>query len=377
MRINTFKFISSLLIFSLNLFSSFLPCYFNSQSWVSYAESLAGGVFWGAFAIHLFPEAIHSFSSITHIPVGPIIALLFFLILLIIDIFASSHSHSHEHLSHKEYPQNHSHSSMNDQNDALYVNREENQLFEHCSSEMNENTNTDSKVLLSSNESRFAVENGVHKLDEFRSYNISTVKNRYSVDSSTLVVYFVLIFHCIIEAFGFGLLKSRSLLIALLCAIIGHKPVETFSIGILLLQSLTKSTGNVTKSLSAPQTNTSNENKATHFSKPNDNFSLVLKNNTLLMKKYSLMMIAFSATTPLTIIFSMYFGGGFSSPLFFGIIASASSGVFMFVGFHEITEILHESNCWDKRKKILHMIWFAIGLIWMSLIGLFSEEHEH
>lgn len=379
MSVNSFKIISSLVIFVLNALSSFLPFCFSSQSWVSYAESLAGGVFLGAFTVHLFPEALHSFSNYTHTPIGPIISLIFFTILFSVEMFASSHGHDHDHHSskHKCKHQNEDIASSKENKTNTYNNDISN-LQDH---DINDTINTenasgidyyndDSKMLIHPNESRFVVEDEIENLDEFRNNNLSTSKSKYAVKSTTLVVYFVLIFHCIIEAFGFGLLKSRSLLIALFCAIIGHKPVETFSMGILLLQSMPKNGQNKKSSESV-----SNGSKnSAGYNQNHSGFSVIKK---FLFRKYCIMMIIFSSVTPLTILFSMYFGSGIKSPLTFGFIAAASAGVFMFVGFHELTELLEESEKWSVKAKIFHIFWFTIGLGWMALIGLFSEEHEH
>lgn len=378
MSVNSFKIISSIIIFILNAFSTFLPFCLNSQSWVSYAESLAGGVFLGAFAVHLFPEALHSFHNYTHAPVGPIISLIFFAILLAIEMFASSHGHDHDHSCSKHKHQTEDTSSITQQNKILSSNNEISTSQDHP---LNDNTasdsdkgsyvNDDSKMLIHPNESRFAVEEEIENLDEFRSNNLTTAKNKYNIKSTTLVVYFVLIFHCIIEAFGFGLLKSRSLLIALFCAIIGHKPVETFSMGILILQGMTKNGQNKKSSETAANSNKISTEKSLHTKQKS------LKINKFLLKRYCLMMLIFSSATPLTILFSMYFGSNINSPLFFGFIAAASAGVFMFVGFHELSELLEESGNWSVKAKIFHIIWFVIGLGWMAVIGLFSEEHEH
>lgn len=386
MSINSFKVISSIIIFALNAFSSFLPFCLNSQSWVSYAESLAGGVFLGAFAVHLFPEALHSFHNYTHAPIGPIISLIFFTILLSIEMFASSHGHDHDHGCSKHKHQKEDVSSTNQQNKVLSSNNEISTSQEHV---LNENasinsdkeiySNDDSKMLIHPNESRFAVEEEIENLDEFRNNNLTTTKNKYSIKSTTLVVYFVLIFHCFIEAFGFGLLKSKSLLIALLCAIIGHKPVETFSMGILILQGMAKNGQNkkMNETITSSNKNINSTENICIQNKNHSNFSFYKKINKVLMKKYCLMMMIFSSVTPLTILFTMYFGSNISSPLFFGFIAAASAGVFMFVGFHELTEILEESGNWSAKTRIFHIFWMVVGLGWMALIGLFSEEHEH
>lgn len=389
MSINSFKVISSLIIFVLNALSSFLPFCFSSQSWVSYAESLAGGVFIGAFAVHLFPEALHSFSNYTHAPIGPIVSLIFFTILLSVEMFASSHGHGHGHdhncSKHKCKHQDEN-TSVNQQTNIISSNNEISNSIdqnEEAPSDLSKENyyNDDSKMLIHPNESRFAVEEEIENLEEFRSTNLSTSKSRYNVKSTTLVVYFVLIFHCIIEAFGFGLLQSRSLLIALFCAIIGHKPVETFSMGILILQGMTKNGQNKKTNETTPNTtkniNQSENNNLYKQSKNQYGLSNIRKMNKFLMKKYIIMMIVFSSATPLTILFSMYFGSNIHSPLFFGFIAAASAGVFMFVGFHELTELMEESGNWSVKAKILHILWIVIGLGWMAIIGLFSEEHEH
>lgn len=283
MNVDNFKFFAAAVILVLNGLSSVLPLCIKSRKWVSCAESLAGGVFLGAAMVHLIPESLHSFEGITHKPVAPIISLIFFVIMLCIEMFASSHPE--------------------------------------------ESDSGDSQRLLPSGSNE---ENPVN-IDELGPV-YSKVSNR--VDSVTMVLYYILIFHGAVEAVAFGIMNSESVVIALFCAIIGHKPVETFALGLMLLKSVSPG------------------------------------------PKYFTLMGIFSMIAPITVVFTMWIGK-MASATFFGVIASASSGAFLFVGCHELCEMLHHSHKWTFNGKLWHLGSFMIGVAWMGIIGMMGGEHHH
>jgi zinc transporter 1/2/3 len=146
------------------------------------------------------------------------------------------------------------------------------------------------------------------------------------LSSMIIVLYCVLIFHGFVEAIAFGIVKQDSIVLALFCAIIGHKPVETFALGLEILKN---------------------------------------RPSRLL---YFAMMILFSSVAPLTIVFTVWIEKT-ASNIFAGLVTSASAGAFLFVGCHEVTELLHEAGKWSVGSKIVHLLFFALGATWMALFA--------
>jgi zinc transporter 1/2/3 len=158
-----------------------------------------------------------------------------------------------------------------------------------------------------------------------RSGQISTV---------TLLLYFVLIFHGFVEAVAFAVMTSVPMVLALFFAIIGHKPVETFALGLELLRS-----------------------------KPS-------------RAKYCGMMVVFSSIAPLTIVVTMEIQKN-ASPLFFGLVTSLSAGAFLFIGCRELAELLHRAHHWSAAQKFTHLKYFVAGIVWMAVFGFFGGGHQH
>ncbi|OHS98246.1 ZIP Zinc transporter family protein [Tritrichomonas foetus] len=273
---NTFKFYIVLGILMVDLVMIFLPFYAKSQSWIALLESLAGGIFLSAACVHLIPESLHTFKHVTKLPLAPIIWVIVFSILMIIEMFAHSHNHDHDH-----------------DHDIDKIARKKKDIRHDLHEPHHENAN-----------------------------------------SSFYVLYLVLIFHECVESISMGGAKSKKVILALYFATIGHKPVETFSLGLTLLKN--------------------------HPSKV----------------KYFTLMILFALVSPLTILGVTYFLANVSE-LTMAIVASVSAGTFLFVGFQELSELFHHSGKMATRKKIQHIIAFLVGSAWMCAISLGGHEHHH
>jgi zinc transporter 1/2/3 len=281
MNADFFKFVSAVIVFILNVCCSLLPLSFTSRGWISKAESLAGGVFLGSAIVHLIPEAIHSFEGLSESPLAPIVILICFTVLLSVEVFAQSHVDETDH----------------------------------------------SDRLLHSRDSPPS-----HKPEIKGTPFPSWAPGKLS--SVVVVLYGVLIFHGFVEAIAFGIMKEQSVLLALFCAIIGHKPVETFALGLELLKN--------------------RPTQCTYFA----------------------MMFVFSSVAPATILVTIWIEKH-ASPLFFGIVTSASAGAFLFVGCHELSELLHHAGKWPMQTKITHLLFFVAGAAWMAVFGLMGGEHHH
>jgi zinc transporter 1/2/3 len=265
MRSGGFKVLALVVIWVLNLVASACPFVFNSRSWVSKAESLAGGIFIGSALIHLIPESLHSFEVVSRHPLAPFISLGCFTVLLCIEVLVESH-----------------------------------------------HQRSDSTELLRSSEG---------------APYAAMAPGRISPGSWVL-------FHGFVEAIAFGVIESMPVLLALFCAIIGHKPVETFALGLRLLRD--------------------RPTKAVYFA----------------------MMAIFSSVAPLTICLTMEIGRN-ASRWFFAVVTSASAGAFLFVGCHELGEIIHHAGNWALDAKLIHLGCFAVGALWMAAFALVGGEHDH
>ena len=289
-----YKFASSIVIFILNIIFSFLPFYVTSEKWTAHAEAVGGGVFLGAAVIHLFPETLHSFHNEM---TGPLITLLFFCFLFVLELtLKAPKTHNHSHSRSHSFECDDDHESC--------------ELIDPKTKRTNENTHIVDQV-----DPSFATSN--------------------RLDSVTFLIYIMLVVHCVVESIAFGMIKSLKVIFALFCAIVGHKPVETFVLGILLLrQKLTR-------------------------------------------RKYTFLMILFSSVVPLTIVLTSFIRRMLPTSII-GVITSASAGAYLFIAFHELSELLHESSKLELHKRILQSIAFLIGAFWMGVISLFGDhEHEH
>lgn len=172
-----------------------------------------------------------------------------------------------------------------------------------------------------------------HNHNEEEDDNVE-LHNTGSISKSTIMFYLVLQFHSFVESFAFGFLKSESSLLALLFALIGHKPVECFVLGLQILNSRTSRTN------------------------------------------YIILMTIFAGFSPLTMLLSSLFARS-TGEIFTGIVTSISTGVFFYVGFHELGETLEKCKFSDSKIKLSHVLWFIFGLFWMAGFTVLTSEHHH
>ena len=163
--------------------------------------------------------------------------------------------------------------------------------------------------------------------------HFGTKKNK--LPPTTIMLYCALMFHSFIESVSYGVARDKQVLFSLFFALIGHKPVEIFALSVTVLES-----------------------------KPSK-------------LKYFLLMGIYAIVVPVTI-FAFDFIGKSTGEIFPGIVTALSSGVFIFIGFHEIVEIMHEMPSLVLKEKLWLQLFVFIGFLWMSLMGLVGEhEHSH
>ena len=141
-------------------------------------------------------------------------------------------------------------------------------------------------------------------------------------------------FHSFVEAIAFGVVTEKASCLSLFFALIGHKPVEIFALSLAVLKS--------------------------HPTK----------------LKYFMMMGIFSIVSPITTI-AFHFIGKSLGDLFGGIVTALSAGVFIYIGFHEMSEMTEHIHEFSLSEKMWHIGFLFIGLLWMSLMGLVGEHDHH
>lgn len=181
----------------------------------------------------------------------------------------------------------------------------------------------------SAHDHQFEVENPT---ETDRDGIFGTKDNKISFSSWLLL--FVLSFHGFVEAVALGIAQDEASLWALFLVIIGHKPVEAFALGLHVIRS-----------------------RPTKL-------------------KYFILLILFSFISPITTISFMYIGQ--SAPdLFSAIVTAFSTGVFFYVGFHELSEKVHIARHIPLFAKLWDLGMIFLGFLWMSLFSLIGHGHSH
>ena len=197
-----------------------------------------------------------------------------------------------------------------------------------------EDNNENSQPMSSLSAGLIESEDHNHENDSQESH-FGTPFNKIPLTTKTL--YGALMVHSIIESISFGIAQEKQVILSLFFALIGHKPVEVFALCVAILVS-----------------------KPTKL-------------------KYFLMMGIYCFMTPITIV-AFHFIGKSTGEVFAGVVTALSAGVFIFIGFHEIVEIMHDMPSLVVKEKLWYILFVFIGLLWMAVMGLFGEHdhgHEH
>ncbi|EAY04949.1 ZIP Zinc transporter family protein [Trichomonas vaginalis G3] len=286
------KWISAFVIWFTTLIGSSLPLCIKSIRWQSRLEALAGGVFLGAGLAHLLADSFEEFDKMEKkidYPLAPAICIGTFVIFTSIELFSYG-----EHDEEFQIGDEHDHHGHN-----------KHEKLEN-KSELNSN-------LLESNESEYVT-----------SY-FSSQCNALSVPASAL--YIIMDIHSAIEGLALGIMKELGSIIAIFCAIVGHKPVEAFALSLIILKD---------------------------------------KPNKIL---FWVMVIVYTLMSPIGLIVGIFIAN-MKSGLTTGIIAAFSAGTFLFVGCHEWAEMFEHKATWACGEKFWHFMMFFIGVLWMLLIAI-------
>ncbi|KAH0787856.1 ZIP Zinc transporter family protein [Histomonas meleagridis] len=292
MENNSLKIIFTVVILVATIIGNAGPLLFVTVKWVVRLESMACGVFLGAGLTHLLNDAFEEFGKLNYIryPVAPAVTIISFFLLTIVEFFSFSE-----------------HDARALRNKALNMNQKKN-LFSEDNCEEDES-------------------------DEDSNISKELKKTFKKMAGATISLYVIMAIHSIVEGIALGIMTKRSSLIAIFCAIVGHKPVEAFSLSLILLK---------------------------------DNPSKII---------FWVLVCLYSLCSPIGII-AAHFLGSHSGYLALGLIASFSAGTFLFVACHEWTEMLSQKSIINCCEKIWHLFFFGLGVLWMLLIAILEMYIE-
>jgi zinc transporter 1/2/3 len=284
MDLVSLKYFSAAISIVLTLIGTVIPIFVRTETWSERLESLAAGVFIGVGLTHLLGEAISDVAEAfeSDYPIAGAITVCMFSLLTAVSLFTYSESDA---LHHHEQAQRHD-DGMDEMDDR--------DADEHTS--------------------LFA-------------------QDAHCLPVPTVSLYFIISVHAFIEGLALGIVSEWRSVVAVLCAIAGHKTVEAFALGLILLQG-----------------------------RP-----------TLWM--YWLMMIGSALLSPLAIIMSIHLVPSVS-PATHGIIAALSAGTFLFVGCEEWCCMFMSKARWSTKERLWHFGLFAVGAAWMLLLALIPEPEE-
>lgn len=278
MKVDKIKYFGSILMFVVNIGFSYLPFFINKKVSISIVESLTSGVFICIFFLHIMPDAIELFSKYEY-PIPSLISLFFFVILFMLE----------------------------------FLTKKNKEVVE----------GSDDEILLKKDKDNI-------DLSDFEDYNMINKQKRDN-NVNTFILYLMLIFHGFTEAITFGIVEKESSTLALFCGIIGHKPIEVFSVGFKLMNL-----------------------KISKF-------------------KFGLMMFIFCLVPSATVIITTFVKKIISQKIG-DFIKLLSTGTFLFVCFHELSEIIRDAKKFNKKEKIIHLISFIIGIVSITLLSLHNDE---
>ena len=299
MLVRDFKIMSAAIIWATTFIGSILPIWITAAKWTSRLEALAGGVFLGAGLAHLLADAGEDLESVpTEYPIGPATCLVTFCIFTAVELFSYGEHDAEFQIDGHDHGHGHGHGHGADY-DAI----------------------PDKVSLQSLNSGEAPTQKSL----------FGTSNSNFTVP--TISLYLIMDVHSTIEGLALGVLDKWSSLIAIFCAIVGHKPVEAFALSLILLKD-----------------------KPTKW-------------------LFWILVVIYTLCSPIGLAVGLFLEG-LKSKLTLGLIAAFSAGTFLFVGCHEWSEMFEHKQEWPVSEKLWHYGMFALGVIWMLLIAIVEALGE-
>jgi zinc transporter 1/2/3 len=275
--VREFKYICVAIIFVTTIVGCAGPLFITAPKWGPRLDSLAGGVFFGAGLGHLLAEANEKLSMINY-PVAAALAAVIFIIFTAIDMFSYS---------------------------------------EHTA------------VLETHNEMRGSLLNLSAEVDPPQSNTTQFGNDCGRMDAASISLYVIMGIHSVIAGLALGVMETWESAIALLCAIVAHKPVEAFALSLVIIKREPPRWG------------------------------------------FIAMTAAYLVMTPTGIVIGIEVIKT-QSKLAIGIIEAVSAGVFLFVGMRGWAQTIEH-----KKEKMWHFGLFTGGVVWMlaiKVIECFADD---
>lgn len=324
-EVQILQYIFAAVIFLTSLIGSVLPLFIVGPHWISRCEAMTGGVFLGGALAHLLADSFEKLGDyneetnkpITY-PLSPAVCLATFAVLTLVelytysehdagkDVFAVEDGSSQEELDHSEES-----ISLEDVNDEQKQNDAEKG---ECDPEKGNDDKDEEKQLVEQEKSK-------------KRYTIHFGKDLKSITGTTIALYVMLCVHSTLTGLSLGIVDNRGSVIGIFAAIVGHKPLECFSLSVIILQN-----------------------------KPSAWF-------------FWFLIILYAFFTPVAAIIGVIIQEE-GNALVQTILTALSAGTFFLVGCHEWSEMVAQKNNMSKKEKAWHYAFFIFGLLWMLLIVL-------
>ena len=319
------KFICAIVCAILTFLGTVLILCIRAPKLTERAESLAGGVFFGAGFAHLFFDStneIFSYKKIDY-PITGAITITTFIILTTIEIFSYGENDFHDGAKAIDDDESmnrpHTLNIDHDKNDSI-----DNNNLAPQKEDVNDINNIDHKnhtIHTNSEEPSIGTKEKKQKYPELFG------KKFHVLSVAVTALFIIMLVHSFIEGLALGVMSNLSGVIALACAVGGHKPVEAFALGLIVAQD-----------------------------KP-------------VQWLYWVMMITYVAMSPIGIVVAIYLSK-LGNNLVLGIISAISAGTFTFIGCDEWSKMYENRNTWPLSEKLWHTGLYLLGVMWMVLIAI-------
>ena len=291
MRLATGKYIAAAVVAVATVVGCALPLFVRQIKWARRFESFAGGVFLGAGLAHLLHDSFIEISKVSDAPDYPIstsVTAAVFFLLTAVEILSSGSEESLSDESSGFVPQ-----------DLPDADRDDPEGVQD------------------------ATEAPPEESSRLRLFGDNC--GPMSLPGTTLFI--IMGIHSAIEGLALGIVDSKSGVISLGLAIAGHKPIEAFALGLVLLRD-----------------------------KP-------------VRWMYWCMMAFYILLSPVGTIIAVQIeehAGG----MVIGVLSAVSAGTFLYVAVDEWAYIFTHRSTLDLREKIWHLGLYMLGILWMLLIAL-------
>ena len=284
MDIEGFKWLSLVIVAITTFVGNILILFINKPSYTSKLESLAGGVFLGAGLAHLLNDAFTELYNESTYPIAPAVAACTFMLLSAIEMYTYSEQ-----------------DAANDNYSGEYSEVTPDIETPQESSQQSQSKKKKRKFFGDSNE---------------------------NMTIATISLYIIMDVHSVIEGLAMGIMVTWGTLIALFCAVVGHKPVEALALSVIVLKD-----------------------KPTKLT-------------------FWILIIIYALMAPVGIAIGIFLLKTIQNNMVLGIISSFSAGTFLYVAVDEWHSMFMHKGDWTKSEKNWHFLLYFVGLVWMLLIAI-------